>query len=875
MARITPIPTTRVSDQLALQRMMNQLQSDQVDVLRIQQQISTGRRILMPSEDAPAALRAVALQRILEQKKQMETNLQTSESYLTNTDTAIASVSDTLNKARDTALHAANSVNTDEEREADAQEIDQAITSLILTGNSQFRDRYLFAGSRTTEIPFEQKGNYIRYNGNETELRSYADTDVLFPTNITGSRLFGAISEPVVGTADFNPILTLDTKLADLNNGDGVSLGSIEISDGTVSSVVDLSTAYTVRDVVDLIEANPPAGRTVEVEVTRTGLNVSLDAAAGGNLRIVEVGGGTTARELGILAETFIGTGPVVGNDLNPRLTLTTPLADALGARAYARVDSPGSHNSLLIEAQARGAAWNGFTVNFVDDPAVTVGNEFVVTAGNTFTVRIDQGVTAASDVMAALNADPTFSANFQATLDTSLDPDNDGTGIVDVAATGTTAQGAGVEFDQASGLQIYNGDQTHVIDISTAVTVEDLLNTLNKSTADVLAQLNADGRTISIRSRLSGADFAIGENGGQTATHLGMRTLITTTRLEDLNYGYGVHADSGDDFIIRRKDGVELRFDVNSAQTIGDVINLINTHADNLDSATRVTAQLAVNGNGIEIIDNGVVGTGELTILKINNSQAAEDLGLVPVGQTSITSGAPSAFASALVPVAGANNDLVFTAAGSGPQRNGVQIIFNPLALGSDSANVTSNAGANTLTIDYDPALTTANTIVTQVDAEGTFDAALDLNEPGNDGTGLIGPPPPVATTAGGTSQTLTGRDTNPQEVDSIFNSLIRLQKAIRANDLVQMSRATEMIEEGVVDVNFARAEIGARSQGLDVIKTSLEEESLNLQDALADEIEVDLAEAISSLVARSATLQASLQMTGQLSRLTLLDFL
>ena len=68
------------------------------------------------------------------------------------------------------------------------------------------------------------------------------------------------------------------------------------------------------------IEANPPAGRTLTVEITPTGLNVSLDAAGGGDLRINEVGGGTYRDDLGILSATSFGTGPIVGTDLNPRL---------------------------------------------------------------------------------------------------------------------------------------------------------------------------------------------------------------------------------------------------------------------------------------------------------------------------------------------------------------------------------------------------------------------------------------------------------------------------------------------------------------------------------------------------------------------------
>ena len=146
-----------------------------------------------------------------------------------------------------------------------------------------------------------------------------------------------------------------------------VSACSIEISDGTSTSIIDLSAAHTIGDVVGLIEANPPAGRTINVEVTPTGLRVSLDAAGGGDLRIREVGGGTTARELGILSETSFGTGPIGGGNLDPLLRPTTRLADALGANAYALLNSTGANNALRIEANTRGAALNGYTITYVD----------------------------------------------------------------------------------------------------------------------------------------------------------------------------------------------------------------------------------------------------------------------------------------------------------------------------------------------------------------------------------------------------------------------------------------------------------------------------------------------------------------------------
>ena len=75
------------------------------------------------------------------------------------------------------------------------------------------------------------------------------------------------------------------------------------------------------------------------------------------------------------------------------------------------------------------------------------------------------------------------------------------------------------------------------------------------------------------VRSRLSGADFSIGENGGTTATQLGIRSLTANTALADLNHGLGVTSITGADFTIHRKDGTDLPIDISSAVTIGDVL--------------------------------------------------------------------------------------------------------------------------------------------------------------------------------------------------------------------------------------------------------------------------------------------------------------
>jgi flagellin-like hook-associated protein FlgL len=92
MSGVYPVPTTRSSDLHSQARLLAQLHRDQIDIQRLQSQISTGYKLLAPSDDAPAAQRGMVLQRLLELKAQAQVNRNTTQSYLDAADTSIAGV---------------------------------------------------------------------------------------------------------------------------------------------------------------------------------------------------------------------------------------------------------------------------------------------------------------------------------------------------------------------------------------------------------------------------------------------------------------------------------------------------------------------------------------------------------------------------------------------------------------------------------------------------------------------------------------------------------------------------------------------------------------------------------------------------------------
>jgi flagellin-like hook-associated protein FlgL len=737
-------------------------------------------------------------------------------------------------------------------------------------------------------------GNVV-YSGNSTPTESYVDVNQLFPTSVTGVQAFGAISQPVQGAA-LTPALSSDTPLADLNGGQGVAPGSIAISDGHSTSVVNLSGAQTLGDVAALIEQNPPAGRTVDVDVTSTGLTLQLqpDSAYpnGDNLSVQEVNGGTTASNLGILDASGVGSGPLVGRTLSATVTPATALGDLLGTTAQANIRFGEPNSDIILQANTAGATTssgallNGVTVQFVADapsggketasynPGTPASGNNPGTAG-TLTVHISTSAASAStagQIVAAINkvAGLPFTA--------SLDPaDQNGGGqppITTLPAATTTTGGGGTTLDTA-GLQITSQGKTYTIDLSGDKTVQDLLNSINDCGAGLDAQINSAKNGIDVSSQVSGSDFSIGENGGITATQLGLRTFTAATQLTQLNQGVGVGVNTatpgGTDFTISETvNGAAVQVPVSIAgdSTVGDVLASINAAAQSAGATVR--AQLATSGNGIELTD---YANGPITVTANTQSTAAVDLGLIPTGQTSATSTGVTTAGG--IESSGPNSELYFQAVNPGAAGD-VQVVFQANAgITEGNETVQYDPVAKTLTFQISPQ-TTANDIIAALKnstAGASFTAALDsYGDANNNGSGII--QPQQIAMAGG-EDVLQGSDANPQQTDSIFNALLKLGTALTNNDNGAVQQAMTLLSNSMQNLGNARDVLGVQEQSLSALNTQISNEETNLQSTMSTDYDTDMASAVSNYTGAQIAYQATLETTASMLKMTLLNYL
>jgi flagellar hook-associated protein 3 FlgL len=331
---------------------------------------------------------------------------------------------------------------------------------------------------------------------------------------------------------------------------------------------------------------------------------------------------------------------------LNAAALRTTRLDSLLGKKAQGVIQSQNANNDIVLTAAENGSVFNGVRVVFANDGTFGAESADYNAGTKTLTVHVQEGYSTAAQVVDAINAEGTFKA--AADYHDATSPGAVGSNPVEARDFGIlTFGGSGEVLDSDSGLVITNGGKSVTFDTSTIDTVEELLNLLNGSGLGVVAEINAAGNGINVRSRLSGADLTIGENGGRLATQLGLRTTTASTELAEFNRGLGVPTatnPSNHDFVITARDGTQLAINLSTAQTVEDVINLINNHASNNTGTTQVVARLAAVGNGIELVDQSTVTTNNLTVEAAEGSQAAEYLGFVPFGQSQASAGTADA---------------------------------------------------------------------------------------------------------------------------------------------------------------------------------------------------------------------------------------
>lgn len=138
---------------------INRIQSIQSDQVKLQNQLSTGKRFSSPQEDPIAAARALELQTNMKVNDDYAYVRKTAESNLTILEGNLSGVTDHLLAAKSKLISAGNGSLSDNERNFIAADLQSTLDGLIGLANAQDASgKYLYAGFRSDTKPFELNG---------------------------------------------------------------------------------------------------------------------------------------------------------------------------------------------------------------------------------------------------------------------------------------------------------------------------------------------------------------------------------------------------------------------------------------------------------------------------------------------------------------------------------------------------------------------------------------------------------------------------------------------------------------------------------------------------------------------------------------------
>lgn len=354
----------RVPVGLSTRLSLSNITGTNLEMLRLQEQLSSGRAINRPSDDIVKAVTIGVLDDRMERSTQLARNYSHATAALGTLEAVLREASDLAREAKSIASDQVNLTASAAERTGQASVVAQMLRGLFTIANRDGVAGYVLGGSTTSKQPVDEFLGFYRFRSEGPGLTTDLDQAASVPITLGQSPIAG-LSKRVRGAVNLAPSLSGDTRLTDLRGarGLGIATDEVEMQFGTLPRIrVSLRNTDTVQDVADRLtsairELETSEGVTVlgpgGVGFSNQGLRIDVAAPASvgdpaPTLTFFDIGDGSTGRDLGLVAtpSTVFTSTNSDGAGLAPKLTMRSRI-DGLEAMT-------GQLGSLRIENAGR-----------------------------------------------------------------------------------------------------------------------------------------------------------------------------------------------------------------------------------------------------------------------------------------------------------------------------------------------------------------------------------------------------------------------------------------------------------------------------------------------------------------------------------------
>ncbi len=233
----------RISTNSIYQSGISRISSLQSDQAKLQQQISTGKRISSPSDDPVAAARALEISSAQSANTKFADTRQTAQLKLNTLESNLTGVTNLLVSTQSTLVGAGNATLSDTERGFIASELKGSLDALIGLANTQDASgNYIYAGFKSNTAPFVANATGATYAGDSNQQLLQVDSQRQMAVNATGDNVFQGAGNDIFATLS-NLVTLLNTPITDAatqaayNTGISTAIGSLK---GSVDNVLNV-----------------------------------------------------------------------------------------------------------------------------------------------------------------------------------------------------------------------------------------------------------------------------------------------------------------------------------------------------------------------------------------------------------------------------------------------------------------------------------------------------------------------------------------------------------------------------------------------------------------------------------------------------------
>lgn len=233
----------RISTNTIYQTGISKISTLKSDEVKLQQQISTGKRISSPSDDPVAAARALELSYAQGVNSKFADTRQTAQTRLNTMESNLTSVTNLLVATQSTLVGAGNGAYSDLERGFIATELSGSLEALISLANTQdATGNFLYAGFKTDTQPFVANASGATYAGDSNQQLLQVDSQRQMAVNVTGDNVFQAGGNDTFATISdlitlLNTPITNTATQAAFTSGLATAIGNLQ---GSVDNVLDV-----------------------------------------------------------------------------------------------------------------------------------------------------------------------------------------------------------------------------------------------------------------------------------------------------------------------------------------------------------------------------------------------------------------------------------------------------------------------------------------------------------------------------------------------------------------------------------------------------------------------------------------------------------